>query len=454
MTLADLALLLVGFFVLRPGDQSSTGRRWPQGLREASASTRRRRPMPVAADRDRRLRARIGDAARRRRRADRLGARRARDPRVTLQHHRRSRRHGRRCRPRRPAAARSSPPTARARSPPRCSPRTRAADAAGDRHCRRSPAAGAVDASALGLRRRPPIASETTMIAASRLLLLAAGSPRGFQDDRGARPCGRAFTGRAIGDEGGARTPVDARLQARGLPDASRMSWRTRGAGRGGRDLHRPGWRIFVPVRPRRPPRHARGGRRAACRRRSKAEPVIRRGDPVMIEAGSAGFSITREGVALGDAAPGARFAGQGRGRASAGAGGGGRTAAARRCPGGANKIFAKAFARSGRLSPCQRDPKGADMVDPIGVKAGMPASRRSRASPRGDGRVASVRPNAAPDGDTTAPARRSAKSLAAKPPVDVERVARIKQGDRGRQLPDPARDDRRPAARAQATNG
>lgn len=38
------------------------------------------------------------------------------------------------------------------------------------------------------------------------------------------------------------------------------------------------------------------------------APPVIRRGDPVTIEAGSDGFSITREGVAVGDAAPGARF--------------------------------------------------------------------------------------------------------------------------------------------------
>ena len=37
-------------------------------------------------------------------------------------------------------------------------------------------------------------------------------------------------------------------------------------------------------------------------------DPVIRRGDPVVIEAGSAGFAISREGVALADAQPGARF--------------------------------------------------------------------------------------------------------------------------------------------------
>ena len=40
----------------------------------------------------------------------------------------------------------------------------------------------------------------------------------------------------------------------------------------------------------------------------AKAAPVIRRGDPVVIEAASNGFSITREGVAMGDAAPGGRF--------------------------------------------------------------------------------------------------------------------------------------------------
>jgi flagella basal body P-ring formation protein FlgA len=40
----------------------------------------------------------------------------------------------------------------------------------------------------------------------------------------------------------------------------------------------------------------------------AKVEPVIRRGDAVTIEAGSAGFSITREGTAMNDAAPGARL--------------------------------------------------------------------------------------------------------------------------------------------------
>jgi flagella basal body P-ring formation protein FlgA len=58
------------------------------------------------------------------------------------------------------------------------------------------------------------------------------------------------------------------------------------------------------------------GAGRAEARRRAapdsvaaaRVEPVIRRGDPVVIEAGSDGFSITREGVAMADAAPGAHF--------------------------------------------------------------------------------------------------------------------------------------------------
>ncbi len=39
-----------------------------------------------------------------------------------------------------------------------------------------------------------------------------------------------------------------------------------------------------------------------------KAVPVIKRGDPVTVEAGSSGFSITREGIAMGDAPIGGRL--------------------------------------------------------------------------------------------------------------------------------------------------
>lgn len=134
-------------------------------------------------------------------------------------------------------------------------------------------------------------------------LLLAAG----FQDVTGIDRAVSAFTGHAVGEEGGARTPIDPRLRLASCPTVA-LSWRT--------DAHDavvvacagPNWRLFVPVR-------APAGapvavpRQAAYQPPVKAEPVIRRGDPVVVEAGSSEFSISREGVAMGDAAPGARFA-------------------------------------------------------------------------------------------------------------------------------------------------
>lgn len=112
-----------------------------------------------------------------------------------------------------------------------------------------------------------------------------------------------AFAGRSIGDEGGPRAPVDPRLKLAQCPMVA-LSWRT--------DAHDavvvacsgPDWRIFVPVRM--APQTAVLARTTAAAAPA-LEKVIKRGDPVMIEAGSDGFSITREGVAMGDAAAGAR---------------------------------------------------------------------------------------------------------------------------------------------------
>ncbi|MGJ3628909.1 flagella basal body P-ring formation protein FlgA [Sphingomonas sp. MMS24-JH45] len=129
-----------------------------------------------------------------------------------------------------------------------------------------------------------------------------------FQDtaalDRGVA----AFTGRPLGAEGGARTPVDPRLRLAACPMVS-MSWRTEAKDAVVVACTGPDWRLFVPVvaAPRAAPvptARALPAPAAAV----KAEPVIRRGDPVTIEAGSDGFSITRDGVAMADAAPGARL--------------------------------------------------------------------------------------------------------------------------------------------------
>ncbi|MFW2850853.1 flagella basal body P-ring formation protein FlgA [Sphingomonas sp. TX0543] len=135
------------------------------------------------------------------------------------------------------------------------------------------------------------------------LALLAAAS---FQDiaalDRGVS----AFTGRPIGEEGGARAAVDPRLRLAQCPMVS-MAWRT--------DAHDavvvtctgPEWRIFVPVVM--PARTTVISSPASAQAPARnAEKIIKRGDPLMIEAGSNGFSIMREGVAMGDAAVGERL--------------------------------------------------------------------------------------------------------------------------------------------------
>lgn len=141
------------------------------------------------------------------------------------------------------------------------------------------------------------------------LLMMAAGAHgAGFQDIAALDRSVSAFTGRPIGAEGGARTPVDARLRLATCPTIS-MSWRTESHDAVVVACAGPSWRIFVPViRPASAPGATPATTRAAYAPVAKAEPVIRRGDPIVIEAGTEGFSISREGVAMADAAPGARF--------------------------------------------------------------------------------------------------------------------------------------------------
>lgn len=149
------------------------------------------------------------------------------------------------------------------------------------------------------------------LLATLPALLLAApalAAPGPVQDtiaiDRGVA----SFTGHATGDIGGARTEVDNRLRLAACPMVS-MAWRG--------DAHDavvvtctgPEWRIFVPVRAGSiAPAAPAVAMAAAPPAPVRLAPVIKRGDPVTISAGTNGFSITREGVAMGDAAPGARF--------------------------------------------------------------------------------------------------------------------------------------------------
>ena len=148
------------------------------------------------------------------------------------------------------------------------------------------------------------------------LALSLAGAPAGgtastFQNTGGLDRAVAAFTARPIGAEGGARTAIDPRLRLAQCATVA-LAWRTEAHDAVVVSCSGPDWRIFIPViRPAAaPPPTAATAQPVAtpAPRPVKAEPVIRRGDPVVIDANANGFSISREGVALGDAPPGGRF--------------------------------------------------------------------------------------------------------------------------------------------------
>ena len=99
-----------------------------------------------------------------------------------------------------------------------------------------------------------------------------------------------AFTGKAIGEVGGAAHPVDPRLRLADCPQAPVAEWY--GNQQQSVRVHCPisgGWRVFVSVN---------GAARAA--------PVVNRGDLVQVRIAGAGFSMSTRGEALGTGAVGA----------------------------------------------------------------------------------------------------------------------------------------------------
>jgi flagellar basal body P-ring formation protein FlgA len=112
------------------------------------------------------------------------------------------------------------------------------------------------------------------------------------------------FTGKPVGETGGARAPVDPRLKLAACP-APQLDWRSPAHDAVIVRCLAPAWRIFVPVAAAPQPRPVAAIPAPAVVR---AAPVIRRGDPITVEAGSPGFSITRDGIAASDAAAGARL--------------------------------------------------------------------------------------------------------------------------------------------------
>ncbi len=143
------------------------------------------------------------------------------------------------------------------------------------------------------------------------ILALAAASPAAaaepFQSTAMLDTIVSQFTGKPIGSEGGAKTPVDPRLKLASCA-APQLEWRTEAKDAVVIRCMAPGWRIFVPVNavPRAAP--AAAPATAAPAAPVKAIPVIRRGDTITIAVGANGFSITRDGVAMNDAPAGGRL--------------------------------------------------------------------------------------------------------------------------------------------------
>jgi flagellar basal body P-ring formation protein FlgA len=108
------------------------------------------------------------------------------------------------------------------------------------------------------------------------------------------------FAGARLGEPGGPAAPIDRRLRLAGCGASPEFSWRTEA--RDAIVIRCPeagGWRIFVAVK---------AGLQTASSP-VKAEPVIRRGDPVTLVAEQNGFSVSADGTAMSDAVPGARVA-------------------------------------------------------------------------------------------------------------------------------------------------
>lgn len=144
------------------------------------------------------------------------------------------------------------------------------------------------------------------MIAILLTAAAASASPVAFQSTDMLDRLVEQFAGAPIGMEGGARAPVDKRLRLAAC-DAPQLSWRS--AAEDAVVIRCQGpqqWRVFVPVNALPKPVMPAV---AAMPAPAVVKPltVIKRGDPVLIEAGAPGFSITREGVAVADAAAGAR---------------------------------------------------------------------------------------------------------------------------------------------------
>ncbi len=94
-----------------------------------------------------------------------------------------------------------------------------------------------------------------------------------------------------VGELGGARAPVDTRLKLAQCA-APQLEWRSDARDAVLVRCMAPGWRVYVQVNAAPQPKTV-TETPARAAPVVKAEPVIRRGDPITVEAGAEGFAIT-----------------------------------------------------------------------------------------------------------------------------------------------------------------
>lgn len=149
-----------------------------------------------------------------------------------------------------------------------------------------------------------PLSIALMPIALLALPVVPANAQRAFQDTSAIDAAVASFTGQPIGTEGGARAAVDKRLKLAVCPMVA-MSWFGNGHSAVVVRCTNPDWRIYVPmlVSPPTAPAPVPAAAPAA-----KPVIVIKRGDPVTIEVNAPGFAVSRDGIAMTDAASGARL--------------------------------------------------------------------------------------------------------------------------------------------------
>jgi len=130
------------------------------------------------------------------------------------------------------------------------------------------------------------------LIAGAAALSAASGAvAAGFADPAAIDVEVAQFTGAQIGEPGGARLPVDRRLKLADCAEPHDLEWY--GKTRETVLVRCPvpgGWRIFVPLQ---------AEKQLAQVAAKPAEPVVMRGESVMIAVHGQGFTLSRQGEAM-----------------------------------------------------------------------------------------------------------------------------------------------------------